>query len=94
MKFLGQAEAAAFLREHPTQSDRLQPWLSEIRFRNWRNAAALAADFRSADTSASPRVVFRFGPPALVIETLVDFRNQIVLLTAIHLAASTTSQIN
>lgn len=94
MKFLGQAEAAAFLRGHPTQADKLQAWLSEIRFRSWHNAAALAADFRNVDASASPRVVFRFGRPALVIETLMDFRNEIVLLTAIRMAVSTTPHLN
>jgi mRNA-degrading endonuclease HigB of HigAB toxin-antitoxin module len=94
MKLLGQAEAAAFLQGHPTQADRLQAWLSEIRFRRWRNSDALAADFRSADTSASPKVVFHLGRPTLVIETLVDFRKEIVLLTEIRMAVSTPVHIN
>lgn len=90
MKLLGQAEAAAFLRGNPACADKLQAWLSEIRFRRWPNRAALAADFRSADTSASPRVVFQLGKPAIVIDTLVDFRTEVILLTDIRMASAAT----
>jgi mRNA-degrading endonuclease HigB of HigAB toxin-antitoxin module len=86
MKFLGRIELVAFLREHPEQAETLQAWLSEIQYRDWRTRDALTADFQSVDAARTPLAVFRLGRPALVIETLVDFRNGIVLLTGIRIA--------
>lgn len=80
MRFVGQTELAVFLRGHPGEAERLQAWMAEIRHRNWKNAEALAADFQNVDASQSPLTVFRFGRPPLDIETLIDFRTNVVLL--------------
>jgi mRNA-degrading endonuclease HigB of HigAB toxin-antitoxin module len=84
MRFLGQAEVAAFLSGHPSEAERLQAWLSEMRHRDWKNAEALSADFRSVDTSNPPRAIFKLGDPPLRIETLIDFRTNVVLLLGIN----------
>ena len=91
MKFLGQAEAAAFLREHPKKAETLRAWLGEIQYRNWHSPEALSADFQNVDTTRPPLAVFRLGRAALEIETLVDFRNGIVLLTGIRVEATLAS---
>jgi len=94
MKFLGRTQLAAFLRDHPEQADTLQAWLSEIQYRDWRTRDALASDFQSVDATRTPLAVFRLGRPALVIETLVDFRNGIVLLTGIRIATESQPLLN
>ena len=84
MKFLGRSEVASFLRVYPGQAETLQAWLAEIRHRNWPSPEAFSKDFPQVDTRSLPFAVFRLGRPALKIETLVDFRNGIVLLTEIR----------
>jgi mRNA-degrading endonuclease HigB of HigAB toxin-antitoxin module len=91
VKVLGQTEAATFLREHPEQAEKLRALLAEMRSRDWTTPEALTADFRSVDTTCLPLAVFRIGKPALVVETLVDFRNGIVLLTDLRTTAALTS---
>ena len=87
MKLLGQTEAASFSRKHPGQAERLRAWLAEIQHRDWDSPEDLSADFKNIDATTPPVAVFRFGQPTLVIETLVDFRNRIVLLTKVRIAA-------
>jgi mRNA-degrading endonuclease HigB of HigAB toxin-antitoxin module len=84
MRFVGQTEIAAFLAECPDQSDGLRAWLAEMKHRTWGSADALAADFLNIDASGLPTVIFYLEPTALRIETLIDFRNGVVLLTAIQ----------
>jgi mRNA-degrading endonuclease HigB of HigAB toxin-antitoxin module len=93
MKFLGQVEAATFLREHPRQAETLRAWLGEIQHRNWHSPEALAADLHNVDTTSPPLAVFRLGRAALEIETLVDFRSGIVLLTGIREEAALASLV-
>jgi mRNA-degrading endonuclease HigB of HigAB toxin-antitoxin module len=84
MRFVGQAEIAAFLAECPDQSDGLRAWLAEMKHRTWGSVDALAADFLNVDASGLPRVIFYLEPTSLRIETLIDFRNGVVLLTSIQ----------
>jgi hypothetical protein len=94
MKFLGLAEAALFLREHPKQAEALRAWLGEIQHRKWCSYEALAADFQYVDITFPPRAIFRLGQPALEIDTLMDFRNGIVLLTGIRFSQIAQSNFN
>jgi hypothetical protein len=94
MKFLGRTEVVVFLQEHPEQAETLCAWLGEIQHRHWCSREALAADFQSVDASCPPLAEFRLGRPALVIETLVDFRNGIVLLTGIRIATAVEPLLN
>jgi len=93
MKFLGHAEAAAFIRERPAQAETVRAWLSEIKYRAWINEKTLAADFRGVDTTSPPRAIFRLGWPLVLVETIVDFRNGIVLLTGIRSIAEPSSRL-
>lgn len=83
MRFIGQVEVAAFVRDHPAETERLQAWVAEMRRRNWRNARDLTAAFREVDASRTPLVIFRFGRPSIHIETLMDFRSKVLILIAI-----------
>jgi hypothetical protein len=85
MKFLGQQEAASFLREHSGQGETLRAWVAEVRHRKWDNLEALLVDFENVDATSPPGVVFRFDAAGLQIETFVDFRNGIVLLTGLRM---------
>jgi len=84
MRFLGLTEIASFVAQCPSHADAVRAWLTEMRHRTWECAAALASDFPNADTSHFPVVVFYLRQEAVRIETLIDFRNGIVLLTQIH----------
>ena len=88
MKILGQTEVASFSRKYPGHAERLRAWLAEMQHRDWGGPDSLSADFKNVDTTNLPLAVFRFGEPTLVIETLVDFRHRIVLLTGIRIAAA------
>jgi mRNA-degrading endonuclease HigB of HigAB toxin-antitoxin module len=90
MRFVGQTEIAAFLAEYPGDSDGLRAWLAEMKHRSWSSPDALAADFLKVDASSLPAVIFYLEPIALRIETLIDFRNGVVLLTAIQRPAMTS----
>jgi mRNA-degrading endonuclease HigB of HigAB toxin-antitoxin module len=94
MKFLGRTEVVVFLSEHPGHAETLRAWLTEIQHRDWHSREALAADFQSVDATRPPLAVFRLGRPALLIETLVDFRNGIVLLTEIRMATELEPLVN
>jgi mRNA-degrading endonuclease HigB of HigAB toxin-antitoxin module len=75
---------AAFLANCPALSDPVRAWLTEIKHRRWEGYQALESDFLSADASAPPEVVFNLSPPGVRIVTLVDFRNDVVLLISIQ----------
>jgi hypothetical protein len=59
----------------------------------WR-VAALAADFRSVDTTSPPLALFRMGQPTLLIETFVDFRNGVILVNAIREDIASVNLLN
>ena len=84
MRFVGQTEIASFLAECPGYALPVRAWLAEMKHRRWTNADAIVADFLNVDASRLPTVVFNLEPAALRIETLIDFRNGVVLLTAIQ----------
>lgn len=88
MRFVGQVEVAAFLRDHPDDTERLQAWVAEIRYCNWRDSQELLASFRDVDISRSPLIVFRFRKPPIRIETITDFRTGVLVLLAIKLPVS------
>jgi mRNA-degrading endonuclease HigB of HigAB toxin-antitoxin module len=83
MRFVGQTEVVTFLRDHPAESERLRAWVAEMRHRNWRSPQELTSAFRDVDTSRSPLTVFRFDRPPIHIETLIDFRTNVLMLVAI-----------
>lgn len=84
MRFAGLAEVATFLAQCPGETEAMRAWVTEVRHRTWANAAALTTDFADVDTSRLPTVVFGLQRGILQIETLIDFRSGIVLLTAIR----------
>ncbi len=83
MRFVGQSEILGFLRDHPAEAERVQAWVAEIRHRNWQSPGELAAAFQDVDASRLPLTVFRFRRPPLHIETLIDFRANVLVLLAI-----------
>lgn len=84
MRFVGQTEVAAFLASYPAQAGPVRAWLTEIKHRQWAGYQALASDFLSADVSTPPEVVFNLAPSGVRLITLVDFKNDVVLLTSIQ----------
>jgi len=84
MKFAGQTEIAAYLSEWPEQGDDVRAWLSEMKRRAWSSAADLVRDFQNVDASHSPLVIFYLVPVGPRIETLINFRLGVVLLTRIE----------
>lgn len=91
MRFLGQTEVSEFLAGWPDCGPPVRAWVSEMKHRDWECAAALKADFGLVDISASPAVVFHLQPATVRIDTVIDFRRRIVLLTAIGQAALVAS---
>lgn len=83
MRFVGQSEVAAFLRDHHLESERLQSWVAEMRHRHWRSPQHLTTAFRDVDVSHLPTALFRFDRPRMHIETLIDFRTSVIVLVAI-----------
>jgi len=86
MRVLGQLEVAEFVRGHPEEADLLRAWLSEVRHHRWANSQALKADFRSVEANQPTRAVFRLGPKPIVVETIIDFRNGVVLLVTLSVS--------
>jgi mRNA-degrading endonuclease HigB of HigAB toxin-antitoxin module len=84
MRLLGHTEVGDFIAQNPEQAEAVRAWLAEVRHRQWTGPATLAADFLHVDASDPPVVIFRLLPVGVRIETLVDFRNGVVLLTAIQ----------
>jgi mRNA-degrading endonuclease HigB of HigAB toxin-antitoxin module len=83
MRFVGQTEIAAFLLERPLHGDALRAWVAEVKHQRWMSADEMAADFRNVDASDLPIVMFYVASTGLRIETLVNFRIGIVLVTGI-----------
>lgn len=87
MKFLGQSEIAAYVHDHPGEAEMLRAWVGEIKHGTWETAEGLRADFLEVDVSTPPLAIFRLGRRPVRVETIFDFRNRIVLLTALRLPA-------
>jgi hypothetical protein len=64
----------------------------EIRYCAWANELELIAAFPSVDLSNVPAVIFVLAGAAIRIETLIDFRLGIVLLTHISEIKVATSE--
>lgn len=94
MRFVGQAEVYAALAASPADGDALRAWTSEVKHRIWTSAGELAADFQNVDVSGLPVVVFYVAPTALRIETLINFRLGVVLVTAIQRPAVTLNRFS
>ena len=84
MRFVGLTEVASFVLQCPDQSEVVRAWLTEMRHRTWVTAASLLSDFPNADASRPPDVVFHLAAGSVRIETIIDFRTGVVLLTRIH----------
>lgn len=80
MRILGQLEVADFVRAHPSETQVISAWLSEMRHRRWVSPQALIADFRYAHANPPPHAVFRLGPTPVFVETVIDYRNGVVLV--------------
>jgi mRNA-degrading endonuclease HigB of HigAB toxin-antitoxin module len=83
VRFIGQTEVSAFVAAWPAYADTVRAWLTEIKYRHWLLPAEMAEDFREVDVSNPPLIVFYLAPVAVRIETLINFRLGIVLLTRI-----------
>jgi hypothetical protein len=81
MKLLGQLEVAEFVRMHSGEMEVLSAWVSEIRHRRWNDSLSLITDFQSADADQPPRAVFKLGPTPVFVETVIDYRTSVVLVT-------------
>jgi hypothetical protein len=93
MKLLG----IAILSEHLAglgdrkSAETIRAWAYEIRYRAWANELELIAAFPSVDVSNVPAVIFVLANAAIRIETLIDFRLGIVLLTHISESQAATN---
>lgn len=83
MKLLGLAEVSAFVEHRPQDADMVRAWAAELTYRNWDCAEDLAVDFRRAEMSHRPRVVFFLDGERLRIETLIDFGTRTVLVQSL-----------
>lgn len=86
MRILGQLEVANFVRAYPHETEVLGAWLNEVRHRRWANPKALIADFRLAQAHSPPYAVFRLGPTPVLVETLIDYRNGVVLVARLSVS--------
>lgn len=83
MRFVGQTEVDAFIAQWPAHGDHVRAWLSEMKYRRWKDAASLEADFRELDLSRLPTVIFFLSSARVRIDTLIHFRAGVVMLTGI-----------
>lgn len=93
MRFLGQVEVAEFARAHPAEAGVLSAWLNEVRQGKWANSKALVADFRFAEAQQPPYAVFRLGPTPVSVETIIDYRNGVVLVSRLSVSVSFTRMV-
>ena len=84
MRFVGGAEIARFIREHPPETEMVRAWVHEMKCRRWTRPEAVKADLRGADISQPPTIRFHLVSAPVLIDTLVDFHNGIVVLTDIR----------
>jgi hypothetical protein len=87
VRLVGQAHLEEAIRSRPESAGALRAWRSEICHRPWETAEALASSFRGADVSDLPVATFYVGSPPLQIDTLLDIRAGVLLVTdvsAVH----------
>jgi len=84
MRLLGRTEVAAFARGNPIHAEALSAWMFEMIHGKWEGPAALRADFPAADLSHLPHAVFLLCALSVQVETVIDFRVNIVLIRKIQ----------
>jgi mRNA-degrading endonuclease HigB of HigAB toxin-antitoxin module len=85
VRVLGRDVVEAHLAERrfSPEGDALRAWLYELEHCEWTHPARLSAAFQRVDLSAPPSAIFHLASAPLRIETLIDFRTRIVLVTRI-----------
>jgi mRNA-degrading endonuclease HigB of HigAB toxin-antitoxin module len=85
VRVLGRDVIEAHLAERRLlpEGDALRAWLYELEHAEWTQPARLSASFPRVDLSALPSAIFHLATAPLRIETLIDFRTGIVLVTHI-----------
>jgi hypothetical protein len=71
----------------------LKAWAAELLERRWPDPSSLNKDFRSADVSALPVVIFRFTTISLHVETIFHFGTGVVLVTKVERAAVASADV-
>ena len=77
------------------RADALRAWVYELEHRDFSTSAHLAAAFPRVDLSAAPVAIFHLAYAPFRIDTVVDFRTRVVLITRIsevrqHLESANT----
>jgi hypothetical protein len=85
MRVVGLDLVSCRLNEDPfsQKADALRAWVSELEHRDFFTSAQLAAAFRQVDMSAPPITIFHLAYAPLRIDTVIDFRTRVVLVTRI-----------
>ena len=85
LKVLGQDVVQAYLtkRSSLAEAEVLRAWVYELKHWERIEPDHLITAFQKVDLSAAPRVVFHLSSAPLTIETLIDFRAGVVLITDI-----------
>ena len=64
-----------------SEAEALRAWVCELEHREYDDPRQLTARFRQVDLSEPPIVSFHLTGTALRIDTLIDFRTGVVLVT-------------
>lgn len=88
MRLLGYLEVADFVRRHPGETEVLGAWLNEVRHKRWADRKAVEAEFRMAEGSWPGHAVFRIGPTPVFVDSVIDYRNGVLLVTQLSLSSS------
>lgn len=93
MRVVGAGVIDAYLAANPPSltSEFLRALIYELRENYWKKPQVLASAFPKADLSALPKAVFRLDDGAVLVDTLVDFRTGVVLVTGITEVSSAAS---
>jgi mRNA-degrading endonuclease HigB of HigAB toxin-antitoxin module len=84
MRLLGQSELADFTERHKGAAEDVRAWLSEIKHQRWTGPSDLARGMFKVDFLNPPRARFHVAAATLVIETIIDFKSGVVLVTGIQ----------
>lgn len=66
-----------------TEAEAIRAWVYELEHRDFGDPARLTAGFRQVDLSKPPVAIFHLAGTPLRIDTLIDFRTGVVLVTHI-----------
>lgn len=93
MRVVGADVIDAYLAARPPSltTEFLRALIYELREHSWKKPQVFASAFPKADLSALPKAVFRLEDGAVLVDTLVDFRTGVVLVTGITEAPSPAS---